>query len=35
MFIPVGTFAQQIMQVDKDENGKVTKKNLMGVMVGF
>ncbi|KAG1728448.1 protein-L-isoaspartate O-methyltransferase [Suillus lakei] len=32
MFIPVGTFAQQIMQVDKDENGKVTKKNLMGVM---
>jgi protein-L-isoaspartate(D-aspartate) O-methyltransferase len=32
MFIPVGTFAQQIIQVDKDENGKVTKKNLMGVM---
>jgi len=35
MFIPVGTFAQQIIQVDKDENGKVTKKNLMGVMVGL
>ncbi|KAG2105790.1 protein-L-isoaspartate O-methyltransferase [Suillus discolor] len=32
MFIPVGTFTQQIIQVDKDENGKVTKKNLMGVM---
>lgn len=32
MFIPVGTFSQQIIQVDKDENGKVTKKNLMGVM---
>ncbi|KAG1748393.1 protein-L-isoaspartate O-methyltransferase [Suillus paluster] len=32
MFIPVGTFAQQIMQVDKDENGEVTKKDLMGVM---
>ncbi|KAG2136705.1 protein-L-isoaspartate O-methyltransferase [Suillus clintonianus] len=32
MFIPVGTFAQQIVQVDKDEKGNVTKKNLMGVM---
>jgi protein-L-isoaspartate(D-aspartate) O-methyltransferase len=33
MFIPVGSFAQQILQVDKDENGRVTKKQLMGVMV--
>ncbi|KAJ8580717.1 protein-L-isoaspartate O-methyltransferase [Rhizopogon salebrosus TDB-379] len=32
MFIPVGSFAQQILQVDKDENGRVTKKQLMGVM---
>ncbi|KAG0699545.1 protein-L-isoaspartate O-methyltransferase [Suillus ampliporus] len=32
MFIPVGTFAQQIIQVDKDEKGRVTKKDLMGVM---
>ena len=33
MFIPVGTFTQEILQVDKDENGKITKKELMGVMV--
>lgn len=33
MFIPVGTFSQQILQIDKDENGRVTKKELMGVMV--
>ncbi|OAX38288.1 protein-L-isoaspartate O-methyltransferase [Rhizopogon vinicolor AM-OR11-026] len=32
MFIPVGTFTQEILQVDKDKNGKVTKKELMGVM---
>ena len=33
MFIPVGVDEQVIIQVDKDENGKVTKKELMGVMV--
>ncbi|KAF8882417.1 Pcmt1-prov protein [Infundibulicybe gibba] len=31
MFIPVGTYAQYIHQVDKDENGKVTQKQVMGV----
>ncbi|EGO03931.1 hypothetical protein SERLA73DRAFT_175629 [Serpula lacrymans var. lacrymans S7.3] len=31
MFIPVGSYTQQIIQVDKDANGKVTKKELMGV----
>jgi protein-L-isoaspartate(D-aspartate) O-methyltransferase len=33
MFIPVGTESQVILQVDKDEQGKVTQKELMGVMV--
>ncbi|OJA20250.1 hypothetical protein AZE42_02688 [Rhizopogon vesiculosus] len=32
MFIPVGTFTQEILQVDKDKSGNVTKKELMGVM---
>lgn len=31
MFIPVGTYNQQIIQVDKDENGNVTEKPLFGV----
>jgi hypothetical protein len=33
MFIPVGTYTQAIWQVEKDANGKVTKKELMGVTV--
>ena len=33
MFVPVGTVMQQIMQIDKDENGRVTKKELMPVSV--
>lgn len=33
MFIPVGTYNQAIWQVEKDVNGKVTKKEIMGVMV--
>lgn len=33
MFIPVGTHTQHIYHVDKDENGKVTKKEIMGVSV--
>lgn len=33
MFIPVGTNSQAIWQVDKDENGKVTKTQLFDVMV--
>ncbi|GJE85154.1 protein-L-isoaspartate O-methyltransferase [Phanerochaete sordida] len=32
MFIPVGTDEQAIWQVDKDENGGVTKRMLFGVM---
>ncbi|KAI8972829.1 Pcmt1-prov protein [Trametes punicea] len=32
MFIPVGTYMQQIFQVDKDENGSVTEKSLFDVM---
>ena len=36
MFIPVGTESQSVLQVDKDENGNVTKTKLFGVMVsGF
>ncbi|EDR03761.1 uncharacterized protein LACBIDRAFT_295156 [Laccaria bicolor S238N-H82] len=31
MFIPVGTFMQFIEQIDKDENGKLTRKKVMGV----
>ncbi|EJU02468.1 protein-L-isoaspartate O-methyltransferase [Dacryopinax primogenitus] len=32
MFIPVGTNEQAIIQVDKDEQGAVTMKELFGVM---
>jgi protein-L-isoaspartate(D-aspartate) O-methyltransferase len=32
MFIPVGTASQHIWQVDKDANGEVTQKKLMGVV---
>ncbi|KAF5379011.1 hypothetical protein D9615_006054 [Tricholomella constricta] len=31
MFIPVGTYSQYIQHVDKDANGKVTHKEVMGV----
>ncbi|KAF8555142.1 protein-L-isoaspartate O-methyltransferase [Imleria badia] len=31
MFIPVGTRTQTIWQIEKDANGRVTKKELMGV----
>ncbi|KAG6816319.1 hypothetical protein H0H87_007005 [Tephrocybe sp. NHM501043] len=31
MFIPVGTYMQQIVHVDKDSNGKVAHKQVMGV----
>lgn len=33
MFIPVGTYNQAVWQVEKDAKGKVTKKELMDVMV--
>ncbi|TFK93339.1 Pcmt1-prov protein [Polyporus arcularius HHB13444] len=32
MFIPVGTHAQQILQVDKDESGNVTETPLLDVL---
>lgn len=32
MFIPVGTDSQEIVQVDKDKEGIVSKKSLFGVM---
>ncbi|KAH8917740.1 protein-L-isoaspartate O-methyltransferase [Atractiella rhizophila] len=32
MFIPVGTYQQSIVQVDKDANGEVSQQTLMGVM---
>jgi len=35
MFIPVGTFMQFIEQIDKDENGRLTRKKVMGVRVRF
>ncbi|KAF9459669.1 protein-L-isoaspartate O-methyltransferase [Collybia nuda] len=31
IFIPVGTFAQYIEHIDKDAEGKVTQKRIMGV----
>ncbi|KAF7763671.1 hypothetical protein Agabi119p4_8208 [Agaricus bisporus var. burnettii] len=31
MFIPVGTYTQYIEQIDKDEDGKITTKKIMGV----
>ena len=33
MFIPVGTLMQNILHVDKDSDGKVTQKEIMGVRV--
>ena len=36
LFIPVGTGVQEIIQVDKDDQGNIQKKRLFGVMVrGF
>lgn len=32
MFIPVGTTSQSVIQVDKDNTGKVTQKQLFDVM---
>lgn len=32
MFIPVGERSQDIWQIDKSENGEVTKMKLFGVM---
>lgn len=33
MFIPIGTTSQSILQVDKDDDGRITQKQLFDVMV--
>ena len=33
MIIPVGTYSQRLMQVDKDAQGEVTQSDLFGVVV--
>jgi protein-L-isoaspartate(D-aspartate) O-methyltransferase len=33
MFIPLGSRVQNVYQIDKDGEGKVTEKKLFGVMV--
>lgn len=33
MIIPVGTYSQTLMQVDKDAQGRVTQRDLFGVLV--
>lgn len=35
MFIPVGNFMQYIEQIDKDAEGNVHIKKVMGVRVSF
>lgn len=35
LFIPVGGRDQYIYQIDKDENGNVTQKKVMGVVVPY
>ena len=35
LFIPVGVASQTIIQIDKQADGTVVKKELMGVMVGL
>jgi len=33
MIIPVGTYSQRLMQVDKDAQGQITQRDLFGVVV--
>jgi protein-L-isoaspartate O-methyltransferase len=33
MIIPVGTYSQKLMQVDKDAEGRITQRDLFGVVV--
>jgi protein-L-isoaspartate(D-aspartate) O-methyltransferase len=33
MVIPVGTYSQRLMQVDKDAQGRITQRDLFGVVV--
>jgi protein-L-isoaspartate(D-aspartate) O-methyltransferase len=35
LFIPVGTVNQRLLQIDKDEDGNITHKDLFGVIVRF
>jgi len=35
MIIPVGTYTQRLMQIDKDAQGKITQRDLFGVVVRF
>jgi len=35
MFIPVGSFMQYIEQIDKDAEGNIHTKKVMGVRVSF
>jgi hypothetical protein len=35
MIIPVGTYSQRLMQVDKDAQGTITQRDLFGVVVRF
>ncbi|KAG6813157.1 hypothetical protein H0H92_013564 [Tricholoma furcatifolium] len=35
MFIPVGSYIQYIQHIDKDKDGNVTHKEIMGVSVSF
>jgi len=32
MIIPVGTYSQKLMQVDKDAQGQITQRDLFGVV---
>ena len=33
MIIPVGTYSQRLVQVDKDADGQITERDLFGVVV--
>lgn len=33
LIIPVGTYSQRLMQVDKDAQGEITQSDLFGVVV--
>jgi protein-L-isoaspartate(D-aspartate) O-methyltransferase len=35
MFIPVGSFAQTVLLIDKDEQGNITEQKLFGVSVSL
>jgi len=35
MFIPVGVYMQDVQQIDKDENDRVTQQPIMSVSVSY